>query len=207
MTKFEEVCFLSCEKWVESLPKDIPKHKFSKQHNKKMKELLNIEKQVKFYKMSNSTVKFLFVAALLLALTTTVFAIPASREFIIDKFFNHSRYTISDNDFSQVNSLNLKYIPDGFVLVEEYNNEYACSLSYKKADYYFLVDKYPLNTNINFDTEEYDCENININNQQGVYFVVDESEKGLIFNNASYIYLLTGNITKEELVKIAQELE
>lgn len=35
MTAFEEVCLLSCEKWVDSFPMEIPKHNFSKKHNEK----------------------------------------------------------------------------------------------------------------------------------------------------------------------------
>ena len=35
MSEFEEALWLSAENWVDSFPTDLPKHKFSKKHNKR----------------------------------------------------------------------------------------------------------------------------------------------------------------------------
>lgn len=204
MNHFEEVCLLSCENWVDSFPAEIPKHKFSKKHTEKMKEIYQTEPKDNKHKLSKKTIKFLLIAAILLCLTVTVFATPASKEFIIEKFFNHSEYNIVDtNDAKKVTFLKLNYIPAGFEKTEEY--EYA--FLYRKKDKYITVEKCELTANINFDTEKYDSENIQINGIDAVYYRSDNEVKGIIFNNGDYIFIVNGNISKNELVKIAQNVE
>ncbi len=204
MSNFEKVCLLSCENWVDSFPAEIPKHKFSKKHIEKIKEIYKTESKENKHKLSNKTIKFLLIAAILLSLATAVFAIPASKEFIIDKFFNHSEYNVVDtSDAKDVTSLKLNYIPVGFEKTEDYGYAYL----YTKVDKSFTVQKCELFTSIDFDTEKYDSESIKINGIDAVYYRSDFEEKGIIFNNGEYIFIVSGNIDKKELVNIAQNVE
>lgn len=204
MSNFEEVCLLSCENWIDSFPAEIPKHKFSKKHSEKMKEIFQTEPKEKKHKLSKKTIKFILIAAILLSLATTVFAIPACREFIVEKFSYHSEYNVVDtSDAKNVTSLKLNYIPVGFEKTEDYGYAYL----YTKVDKSFTVQKCELFTNIGFDTEKYDSENIRINGIDAVYYRSDCEEKGIIFNNGEYIYIISGNIDKKELVNIAQNVE
>lgn len=207
MTVFEEACLLSCEEWVDSFPSDLPKYKLSKQHKKKMKEILQETPNEDKYKLSKNTIKVLLIAAILLSIATTVFAIPASRDYVISKFFNHSSYNVTNIDkLSEVESLEMNYIPDGFIQTDEYNSINFYGISFSKKQEYFSVDKHTLNAYVGFDTEKYDCEDILINGITGVFFLTDNSEKGIILNNGKYIFIISGNIDKEELVNIAQNL-
>ena len=114
MSEFEEALWLSAENWTDSFPTDLPKHKFSKKHNKVINDII-YGKQDKKIKLSKGTIKVLLIAAVLLAIATTAFAIPQSREYIVDKFSNHSEYNVVDKKKSKrVKSLNVKYIPAGF---------------------------------------------------------------------------------------------
>ncbi len=204
MTVFEETCLLSCEQWVDSFPLDIPKHKFSKQHNDNMKKLLNGTQQKEKHKFSKKTIRFLIVAAILLSLTITAFAIPTCREFIITKFFDHSEYNISDiSNAEQVKSLTINYVPDGFVKTEDYGYLYV----YRNGNKEFVVQKSMLSASIGYDTEFYDDEIIEINGIDAVYYKSNDVNGGIIFNNGEYIFWISGNISKEELVKIAQNIE
>lgn len=208
MSNFEEVCLLSCENWIDSFPAEIPKHKFSKKHTEKMKEIFQTEPKENKHKLSKETIKFILIAAILLSLATTVFAIPACREFIIEKFFNHSEYNVVDTSYAKdVTSLNLNYIPTGFERTEEYTSNDFCIETYNNNYQYFYVKKYKLNTNIGYDTEKYNSENIRINGIEAVYYMPDNELKGIIFNNGEYIFIINGNIDKKELVKIAQNVE
>jgi hypothetical protein len=168
-----------------------------------MKELFKIDyKNNK--KLSKKIIKIILIAAILLSFATTVFAIPSYREFIVDKFSNHSEYNVADTkNAEKVTALKLNYIPDGFEKTEEY--EYT--LIYKKGDKSFSVAKYQLSANINFDTEEYESENIKINNIDAIYYRSNTNQNGIIFNNGKYIFIISGNIDKETLVKIAQNVE
>ena len=96
MSEFEEALWLSAENWTDSFPTDLPKHKFSKKHNKVINDII-YGKQDKKIKLSKGTIKVLLIAAVLLAIATTAFAIPQSREYIVDKFSNNSEYNVVDN--------------------------------------------------------------------------------------------------------------
>lgn len=209
MNNFEDVCLLSCENWVDSFPDEIPQHKFSKKYNDKMKELFQSEQNNK-HKFSKKTLKFLLIAAILLSIATTVFAIPTSREYIVDKFSNHSEYNVIDTKKAKkVKSFNVNYIPAGFKKVEDedYSSNHYYIEDYENSDRFFVAEKLELSSRISFDTEHYEPENIEINGADAVYFRSNNNAKGIIFNDGNYIYIITGNIEKDELVKIAQNLE
>lgn len=204
MSNFQEVCLLSCESWVDSFPDDIPKHKFSKKHKEKMKEIFELDTEIQKHKLSKKTIKILLIAAILLGLATTAFAIPASREFIIQKFSNHSEYNVVDTENAEkVESLKLNYIPEGFVKTEDYEH----AVMYSNSELSFYVEKFELTSSIGFDTENYDSESIIINGIDGIYYTSKNNEKGVIFNNGNYIFVVSGNIEEKELVKIAQNVE
>ena len=203
MSEFEEALWLSAENWADSFPLDLPKHKFSKKHNKVINDII-YGKQGKKIKFSKGTIKVLIIAAVLLAIATTVFAIPPSREYIVDKFSNHSEYNVVDNKKSKrVKSLNVNYIPAGF----EKGDDYGDTVQYVKGDKDFVVEKLELTGSIGFDTENYEHENIKINGIDAVYYRSNNNGKGIIFNDGNYIYIISGNIEKDELVKIAQNIE
>lgn len=206
MSTFEEVCLLSCEQWVDSFPNDIPNHRFSEQHNRIMDNLFN-NMQIKVKpKLSKNTIRFLLIAAILLALATTVVAVPLTREYIVNKFSNYSEYEVLDRSkYYEVDSPPiLNYVPAGFVLID---NEFIEHLEYTNGDMRFAVSKYEIDGQFYFDTEEYPSEEIMINGIKGVYFRSDEDYAGIVFNDNKYIYSVDGNIDKEELVKIAQNIE
>ena len=67
MSEFEEALWLSAENWTDSFPTDLPKHKFSKKHNKVINDII-YGKQDKKIKLSKGTIKVLLIAAVLLAI-------------------------------------------------------------------------------------------------------------------------------------------
>lgn len=208
MSNIEKACLLSCENWVDSFPTEIPNHKFSKKHTEILKNVLRHETEKKQHKLSKKTIKILLIAAILMSLATTVFAIPASRDYIVEKFFNHSEYNVvGTSDVKKVTSLKLNYIPTGFEKTEKYTSNDFYIEAYNNADQYFYVKKYGVDTSIYFDTEKYDSEVIKINGVDAVFYRPDNKLKGIIFNSGDYIYIINGNIDKEELVNIAQNVE
>lgn len=208
MGNFEEACALSCEKWIDSFPAEIPKHKFSKKHTEKIEEIFKTEPIKNKRKLSKKTVKFILIAAILLSLTITAFAVPSSRKFIVEKFSNHSEYTVIDTDDAEnVTSLKLGYIPKGFEKEEEYKSNGFYVKIYKNFDKSFTVEKHKLSAYIDFDTEKNNSENIEINGINAVYYKSDNEVKGIIFNNRDYIFVVEGNIGKDELVDIAQNVD
>lgn len=209
MSKFEEVCLLSCEKQIDSLPDVIPEHKFSKNHNRKMKELIGLSSEESKHRVSKNTIRFLLIAAILLAVATTAIAVPSFREFTVNKFFNHSEYEVKDKDnYDEVDSPPiLNYIPEGFVKTDGLDSDLNYESFYENGEKNFLISKIVLTTEIAFDTETYPSEIIKINGIEAVYYKSSEVTGGIIFNDGKYIYWVDGNIGKDELVKIAQNID
>lgn len=208
MTAFEEVCLLSCENWVDSFPAEIPKHNFSKKHTEKMKKIFQQEPKENVHKLSKKTIKILLIAAILLALTaTTVFAIPAFREFAIKKFSDHFEFSVVDvQKAKKVKELSVNYVPNGYEMVDEVVDSVIYK-EYENENYRFCVRKYEIDGDFGLDNEQYVIEQIKINNMDAVYYYLEDEYRGVLFNDGKYAFIVDGNINKEELVKIAQNVK
>ena len=209
MSNLREVCLLYCEKWVDSFPCDIPKHEFSKKHNEKMQSLLQNKPKDKKRRLSGKAITFILIAAIIMAVATTVFAIPSCREFILKQYSSYSEYYVPDAKNSRVETLKVNYVPDGFEKNGEYEEYFIYSYNnVVNSKEYFEVHKVVLNAKISFDSKKYDNENIYINGIEGIYFSSDdEKDKGIVFNNGKYIFIVKGNIDKQTLIEIAQNVE
>lgn len=208
MNNFEEACMLSNEDWINSLPTEIEPYKFSKYHNKQMDKLFNKMRNNKYHRFTKNTTRVIVAAALISSMTITAFAIPQSREFIIKKLFNHSVYTIKDtSDAEFVSSITVGYIPDNFTLKEKYESDDVYSCEYWNGDEFVAIFKYTLDNKINFNTEKYKYTEIEINNISYILYDLESDSCGVIWNNGGYIYTIKGNISSEELIKIASKIE
>lgn len=211
MNNLETACLLSCERWADTFEKEIPEHTFSKEHNEKMKPLLS-DNLIKYKpKLSKKTLKFILIAAIILSLAITVFATakPAFEKYSLKKYSDHSEYEIlsKKKEPQEVNSLTVNYIPEGFEKTEEENNINNIVYIYRNNDKYFYIGKYTLDTSVGYNTEKYEEELIKIDNKEYIYYKVGNNMQGVLFNNGEYIYEIDGNISKEELVDIAQNIE
>lgn len=209
MDKFTEACRLANRQWVDSLPANAPPHEFSPAFQEAMRPLLQPDitpVPQKKRRLTKKTIKILVVAAVLLALAiaTTAIAVPLSRRANVTQLPDHGRYEVADPENApDVDGITAHYVPEGFVLTEE--DEFV--KIYEKDNQLFTITKLPLDASISFDTEEYSSESIEINGVKGVYYQVDAQFSGIIFNNGEYIFAVDGNISKEELVKIAQNVQ
>ena len=207
MSALEEACLLSCEQWVDSFSQ-IPKHKFSKEHNKAIEKIIYPDKKDYHINFSKKSVKILLIAAILLSFATTVFAIPTCREHILNKFSNHSEYSVTSSDKAKdVKSLDVNYVPNGFKIFEKDTNKFGYIYEYRHDEKIFTVEKIMIDIPINFDTEKYGSEEIEINDIRAICYRSDDDIYGIIFNNGEYIFSISGNLSKDELVKIAQNVE
>ena len=61
------------------------------------------------------------------------------------------------------------------------------------------------NSQVGIDTENTETEIIEVNTYSGIYFE-NKGFKTIIFSNDTYVFLLTGNLEKSELIKIAESI-
>lgn len=123
MSNFQETCLLSCEKWVDSFPDDMPKHKFSKNHKKKIKEIFETDTKPSKCKILKRIVKMLLIAAILFCLAITAFAISESGENSVrENSYRFESNLLYSYNVKKIKLLELNYISKGFLKTEEYNS-------------------------------------------------------------------------------------
>lgn len=208
MNNFVKACISSCEDWVDSLPDEVEPYEFSKQHNRKMNRLFSKMRNNKYHKFTKNTIRILIAAAIILSMAATAFAVPQSREYIIRNLFDHSSYTISNtNNSLKISDLKVGYIPDGFVLTNSLKDENIHMYEYKNNDKFIVINKSNIGNKINFDTEKYNYEKLLINNIEYNIYQTKSNTYGIVWNNGLYTFDIDSNISKDEMLKIAEAIE
>ena len=204
MSVFEEACYLSNQRWISSLPEEFEPLEFSKRHQKQMRILFDKMRRDKYHRFTKRATLALIAAIIAISMTITAFAIPSTREFIIHKFFEYSTYSVVGGEANTVDNIKIGYIPEGFEKTSDYKDDSMLDYIYKSLDNlsWFEIRKTMLNQNTDFDTQQYHYEEVKYNNTTYIYYK-NNSTKGYIWNNSNYVYVVSGNISKEVLFNIA----
>lgn len=209
MNNFEKALRLSNNEWADSLPNKLEEYPLSDECQNKMNFILGKSEELKVKASFKRTLRFILIAAIIasILIASTAMAIPSSRKFLIDKFSNHSVYTV-ESEKNRIKQIDLicSYIPDGFTLDETHYdaNGYIIAYEFSSEDKYYIVSKETDNAVITFDSEHYEPEKIEMNGITYLYYKKSETFGGLIWNTGGYIYTIGGNISNKELLNIAQ---
>lgn len=209
MTKLEKACEMSLNEWLATIPDDVPEAEYTENHEKWLKKLFNKMRDNRYHRFTTKTVKVLLVAAVLAALLLTAFVIPSSREYIVDNFEIFSRYQLTESNDNSVNGkITVGYIPEGFELINKQNNLKSIIYDYYDINgQYITVSKFPASTEIDFNTEHTNTETIVIRDITYIYCISKDDKSNIIWNKNDYIYQVNGNISKDEIIKIAEKVE
>lgn len=205
MSKFARACILSYEEWVATIPEELPKPEYSKKHIRRMNALKNKMRGNVYHHFTTKTIRIMLVAAILLALMMTAFVFPSSRDSFIDNFNIVSRYQMTKGNKNSVPSgITIDYIPDGFELESSEPLSKYLILKYSNSDgLSFTIYKASSSTEIYFDTENLDTQNITINNINYTYGTDAFGNSNVIWTVNDYVFRIDGNLSAEELLKIA----
>lgn len=202
MNNFEEACFISCEKWVNSFS-DKDDFAFSKSFDKRMDILIDKMRNNRYHKMSRKTVRALIVAAIILSFATTAFAIPSTRKYIIEQFQDHFSYLVTDVDEIDITEdISIGYVPDGFIKTDEDHSDVGIYCEYTNNSEWFSVLKHPIDIAINYDNNSQEIQKIN--NIDYVIASMNDTQV-IVWNNGQYTYRIIGNIDKLTLITIAEK--
>ena len=209
MSKLALACEMSLNDWLATFPDEIPKAEHTKHHEKWKKNLFNKMRDDRYHRFTTKTIKVMLVAAVLFVLVLTAFVIPSSREYMMDKFENFSRYKVTQNNKNFVDGeITVGYIPDGY----EFDD--SIDMGKNKTNRYvningdfFTVYKSSSEGEIDFNTEFYDSEEITIGGQKYIYCKGNLGADNLIWTKNDYVYRIDGTLTKEEFIKIAKTVE
>lgn len=204
MGNLEKASILSCEKWCNSFL-EYDEFPFSKHFEKVMYKLIDKMRNDRYHKFTRNTIKILIIAAILLSLAFTAFAFQGTRKYIIKHFQNYFSYAITEDvEAEKAEEISANYVPEDFVLTEEYNEGLRTYKKYEKGDLWISIFEMPIDAEINYNDanqEIVECNNIE-------YITYDnENSTGVIWNNGTYVYRMDGNLSKDELLKIAFEVK
>ena len=209
MSKLALACEMSLNDWLATFPDEIPKAEHTKHHEKWKKNLFNKMRDDRYHRFTTKTIKVMLVAAVLFVLMLTAFVIPSSREYMMDKFENFSRYKVTQNNKNNVSGeITVGYIPDGF----EFDD--SIDMGKNKTNRYvningdfFTIIKSSSEGEVNFDTENFVSEKIIADGQEYVYCKGNLGVDNLIWTKNDYVYRISGPFSMDELIKIAKTVE
>jgi len=203
------------EEIIDELPKP-QKREFSDEHEKKMNMLFKkYERKMFFEKLPKYSGR---VAVVLLAFVLvsgiSVFSVDAWRikfmNYVLSVTETHTeiRYNAPDDvgDSYVTDEITLGYIPEGFELESRIDGKRNLYLNFIKDSKNFTITVVPASGIFAVDTENADIDILEIN---GCEAFLSKKENTVIITwcNDEKIYSITSNLDKEEVIKIAQNIE
>lgn len=209
MNNLKEACILQNNSWIAEIPDILPQPDYSKKHIKAINRLKNKMQNDRYHRLTVNTFRVLVAAAVILALTVTAFAIPATRNYIIEKFDKYSTVIFSSDGKSEnIGTLEPGYIPEGFELSKEKSLSKLVNKVYvNNTNDFVSIKKCFESSIISFDTEENDYEEIIINDRKYIYYCDSNGNTGLIWADEKYTYSVNTSISFDETIKIAENIK
>lgn len=203
MSNFTKACALSQEAWLDSLPTEFDDYTYSKKYNKEINTLINKMRNDKYHRFTKRTTRLLIVAAVIVSIAVTVIALPDSRSFIVKKFSGYGVMYNNTYDLNSIENTSVGYVPDGFEYTGNSSDRDTNIKTYLNGRQYINIGKYGLSYSINYDSEYIKAYNIKRNNI--VYSVSKNSGNEIMvtWKYRGFTYLINGNISEEEALKIA----
>ncbi len=158
------------------------------------------------------------VLTVVLALSAVTISVEALREpffeFITKTFEKFTLITFHENDdpspedeFIPLKPIDPTYIPEGFELTSE-TVDFMMNMktyAHKNETIIHYSQSFKNGSQLYIDTEDATITRININEREAI-FKQEYNETYLFFTDMHYIYEISGNLTKEELIKIAESI-
>jgi len=189
---------------------------FSENHQRKMKKLFRkghseiIFKQVLKY---STRVACIFLAILITA-SIAVFSVQAWRVKVLNFIIEFSQQDSNihfEGDLPQGDSysdetIELAYIPEGFAVESSNSSDQDLKLSFSKENRFFYLVVKPVEWALSINTEDAETERLLINGAEAFYSE-NNSVHILVWHNDSYSFTLAGNIEKNEIISIAENIK
>ena len=192
---------------------EIPEHKFSKKHNEKIRKIFkNNNKTTNFrcFILKNKMIAAILVACII-SISITLPNAKALKSIFINYFFDkESPSTVIRFDDGSATSytfdnITFSFIPPGYIKTNESSTKRSYTVNFEKNDKWFSFHKGILKASKTIDSEDGEMETIFINKNQAVYFT-NKNVNTIVWNSENHSLTLVGNIEKDILVKIAENI-
>ncbi len=210
----DEAAHITVEKDSGELEMPTDNISFSDEHEVKMQRLFKSERRkiaAKKFRKYAVRAACIFLALIVFS-CATIFSVSAWRVRFLNFMFNkeapNTDYNFTDEKPAPQmdDRLKLNYIPKGFLLEDSFNGQRSITLSFIRGEDYFCVSSDELDANFNIDTENAAMEKTKINDFDAIY-ISNQNANSLIWYDDDRAYTITGNISKDEIFKIAKGLK
>ena len=203
---------------IEKVPQ-MPDHRFSRKFERKMKKLIRhgYSEPVHYNKIKVKRL-FICITAALIAAVVMAFSVGAVRDFfknfLMEVFGTHTTVQTFSENINAPTSIEDVYtieVPNGFEIV--YKDEifeltaYVHYEYFKNNDYIFFNQYVKSEYDVNINTENRPLEYIEINGNDGYIVDLGNNEYYISWDNGDYIFDITGNIGKDELIEAANSVQ
>ncbi len=193
MNSFRKACKMSCEDWVNSLECE------DKIANKSLKRKILSSTSSK-----RAIVKFVFAAALIVAVSLSAFAAPLPGEAIVKDCKNGFDYCVAVTyDVKEVEELTLGFLPEGFSKSYEFASRQLIVREYSNSKTTLCIKKFMLDSTLTIASRDY--VKSQVNSIDYILFFI-ENKNTLVWNNGEYIYALSSDMSREDLLEIAYKV-
>lgn len=222
MSNFEMACNSACNKWVNDI-EVLPEIKYSSNHVNKIESILRGKRIFNVY-VSKNVFRFIVIAAIILSLSLISFGVyeGINSKKIIDG--GNGMYIVEgakQNTAVLVKDFQYGYIPEGFVEEElnefeiRYEREGEWALKrFSNGDKQLEIIKYRENATrmiLNYDNIKTDrFEEDGIQYLRTIWTSGDDSQILYIMLEWAaneYWYVVSGNISQEDAIKIAKDMK
>lgn len=211
----DDLLYFAAQEASKELVDEMPAPKsveFSDEHKKKMEKLFKKQKRtpIKSYLR-----RILAIAAVLIVVSSiSIASVQAWRirflNFIMHISESNTELRYKENDTEgnsySAEDVNLEYVPSGFKLSESRNNNGKIHLRFENEDLTFSLYIRQIDSTLNVDTEDATAKEIKLNGKDAFL-----TEKGdiisLLWNNEMNSFTLSGNLSEDEIVKIAENIK
>lgn len=206
------------KKLCESLPTDEElKHiTFSDAFENKLQKLIAAQKKSYFYLINTVGKRVaIIIAAIIITLTATTFGVKAIREtvieFITETFERFTKVSVETEELDEQPELVKAaptYIPEGYSLKSEKDLGALYQIAYSNKDKIIIdyIQRFSYGSIYNVNTEEVEYDEININFSEGIKYVKNGINT-VVFADETYMYTVCGQISFDELIKMAESIK
>lgn len=211
------------QEWVNSIPAQYPEpkhpHHFSLRFHLRMLPILwqarKMEKEKTNLPLQGGRLAVAFLVATMMTATVAM-AVPEIREKVfqmvreIYEKYSNIHYEQLDESYAagEFVQYRLTYIPEGFVQTQDQNVGESHYERYKNTDGLVITfSQVRLEKAIfDVDTEKTEPVEISLIDNQTAWYVGNSSWKVIYWDKGEYSFTLSGHLTKDELVKIANSM-
>ena len=183
---------------------------FSARHEAQMEAFFKSVRPEKPRLLRPKRILVLVAALIMLFAVGTVALKPTILNFFLKTSETNTEIRFGEEepqgDTYETEDVTLGYVPAGMQMVKNVQSDSNLILKFQTNERFFQLRLSPYGYTSNFDSETASMNEIKIQNRNGYWFEKD-GHVSIKWTNEKWVYTLTGNLPKNELISIAENIK